>query len=157
DGCTFASLRTTPNTTSILHSVDFYGVRMVRRCTVISLTRQGGIVMIQHLKLSFFLAIAMVAALITITEPAAAQVPTCEAPCGGDSTQWPWFYPNEPFKATIEINGCQATNSCCTVIADYKYRTVCMPHMYEIEIIGLHWDRPCNPNGFDPVPIIKTV
>lgn len=84
---------------------------------------------------------------------------TCDAPCGGDSTVWPWQYPPGPYATMLSINGCQFNNppTCCTVTAKYRYRQVCgRPGFYQIEITSLSWDKDCQP-AFDPVPMIKVI
>jgi hypothetical protein len=111
--------------------------------------------MIQRLSFSLIAATLLVAALLGTTEHASAQS-TCGPPCGGDTTQWPWSYPPNPFSTAVQINGCQFNGTCCQITVDYRYREACQPRSYEIEILRIHWDRPCNPGAFDPVPIIRT-
>jgi hypothetical protein len=79
------------------------------------------------------------------------------APCGGDSTQWPWTYP-QPFVIPLEINGCQYNNpsTCCMLTCKYRYRRSCFPAAYQLELLEIRWDRECAPT-FDPVPMIKAI
>lgn len=83
---------------------------------------------------------------------------TCDAPCGGDSTVWPWQYPPQPYRVQVITGGCQFKNSCCWVTAGYRFRRVCgIPGFHQVEITSLSWDRNCVPGGFDPVPMIRAV
>jgi hypothetical protein len=117
-----------------------------------------------HLKqrLSAIAAVIVVAAALMIpaTSNMHAQDPyTCDAPCGGDSTTWPWTYPPGPISAMLPINGCQFNTppTCCTVTAHYRYRQVCgNPGFFQLEILDLSWDKTCAPS-FDPVPMIKVI
>ncbi len=111
--------------------------------------------MIQRIVFYMIVATLLVAALLGTAEHASAQS-TCGPPCGGDTTQWPWSYPPFPFNTAVKINGCQFNGTCCQITVDYRYRQACQPRSYEIEILRIHWDRPCNPGAFDPVPIIRT-
>ena len=112
--------------------------------------------MIQRL-FSLIAAAMTLAAACAFTEHAAAQS-NCGPPCGGDTTQWPWSYPPQPFTAALPLNGCQFNipPTCCTLTVDYRYREACDNRTKEIEILRIRWDRPCAPNGFDPVPMIRT-
>lgn len=121
-------------------------------------------------KLSFSTAIAVLLLVLATTHTAHAQGGgsggpptsyTCDAPCGGDTTVWPWQYPSKPITVAVQIAGCQFRGTCCTVTSWYRYRQVCraasFPGYYQIEITSLSWDRDCVPTGFDPVPMIRAV
>jgi len=112
-------------------------------------------------KLSAFIGVAVMAlGLVQLaTHYSQAQEFSCDAPCGGDSTIWPWIYPPAPFSAMLPVNGCQFNNppTCCTVTAYYRYRHVCgIPGNFQIEITKLSWDKACAP-AFDPVPMIRVI
>jgi hypothetical protein len=79
---------------------------------------------------------------------------TCDAPCGGDSTVWPWSYPRVPIQAQIP--------SGCWVTAWYRWRTVCKAQGFDgfqqVEITSFSWNDPsCINTGFDPVAMIRAI